>query len=206
MFDKIQALTDGFEESHISPSRKEALERFSEYLVESLQSKTVVPLIFICTHNSRRSHLAQIWAQTMAWHFGLYNIQCYSGGTEVTAVYPSIIKALGTQGFQTVALSQGNNPVYAVKYYENVSPLVCFSKKYHDVFNPKSGFGAIMTCSSADIGCPFVPGAEARFSIPYEDPKKYDHSPEENEKYIDKSVEIGREMWWVFLQASHRGK
>ena len=47
-------------------------------------------------------------------------------------------------------------------------------KTYGDDANPDSGFAAVMTCSSADKGCPIVYGAAARFATPYVDPKVSD--------------------------------
>lgn len=198
MFDKILIIIDHCKRYNISPGRKEVLEGFARYIAESLQSKAVVPLIFICTHNSRRSHFSQIWAQVMATNFGFPQIQCYSGGTEVTAMYPTVAKTLEKQGFHKLKLSEGSNPVYALKYDLTSPPIICFSKEYTSSFNPTKGFAAVLTCSHADEGCPVVIGAEARFSIPYEDPKRYDQTSEEEAEYRNKSEEIAAEMWWVF--------
>lgn len=70
-----------------------------------------------------------------------------------------------------------------------------FSKKYDDAFNPKSNFGAIMTCDH-DKNCPIVHGAEQRISIQYGDPKVYDGTEMQSEKYAERSSKIGEEMWW----------
>jgi len=65
-------------------------------------------------------------------------------------------------------------------------------------FNPKSEFCAIMTCSQADEGCPFVPGAEKRIPITYDDPKEFDNTPQQSEKYKERSIQIASEMFYVF--------
>ena len=182
----------------ITDERKAMLRSLTEYIQSKKDSGETIRLNFICTHNSRRSHLAQIWAQTMAFHFGLKNIFCYSGGTEATAMFPKVAETLISQGFQIQKLSENSNPVYAVKYTENETSIICFSKEYNNVFNPKNKFGAIMTCGAADEGCPMVLGAEARFSITYNDPKAFDATSEMDEKYAERSLEIGQEMWWVF--------
>ena len=155
---------------------------------------------FICTHNSRRSHLSQIWAQTMTFQFGIKNVFCYSGGTEATAMFSKVGETLVNQGFQIQKLSQEQNPVYAVKFDDNQHPIICFSKTYFDDFNPKTNFGAIMTCNNADEGCPMVFGAEARFSIKYDDPKAFDGTDVMNEKYAERSLQIASEMYFVFSQ------
>jgi len=134
----------------------------------------------------------------MAFHFGIKNIFCYSGGTEATALFPKVAETLLNQGFQIEKVSQEQNPVYAVKFDDNEHPIICFSKTYFDDFNPKNNFAAIMTCSNADEGCPMVFGAEARFSIKYEDPKSFDDTEVMNEKYTERSLQIASEMQYVF--------
>jgi arsenate reductase len=187
-------------EFKISEERKEILKRLSDFIQNKRNNKEEIRLNFICTHNSRRSHLAQIWAQTMAFQFGIENVFCYSGGTEVTAMFPKVAETLTNQGFEIQKVCEAQNPVYAVKFDQNQHPIICFSKSYFDDFNPKSKFGAIMTCTNADEGCPMVLGAEARFSIPYDDPKAFDGMDSMNEKYEERSLQIASEMFFVFSQ------
>ena len=184
----------------ISNERKAILQSLIDYIKDKIENKEEVRLNFICTHNSRRSHLSQVWAQTMAFHFNIQNLFCYSGGTETTAMFPKVGETLKKQGFQFQQLSEGNNPVYTVKYAENEHPIICFSKTYDDNFNPKDKFAAIMTCSSADEGCPFIVGAEVRLPIRYDDPKAFDGTDLMDAKYAERSLEIASEMHFVFSQ------
>jgi arsenate reductase len=189
-----------FSSQSISDERKVVLLPLVNYIQEKVNAGESIRLHFICTHNSRRSHLSQIWAQTMAYHVGLKNVSCYSGGTEATAIFIKVLETLTSQGFQVLRLSGNENPVVAVKFAANENPILCFSKTYNHPFNPSTQFGAVMTCSNADEGCPIVVGAEARFPIKYDDPKAYDGTPLQTEKYAEKSLDIAREMWWVFSQ------
>ncbi len=200
MYKEISKCIEQFSSVNISGNRKQALQSLVDYIQNKSNLKKVIRLNFICTHNSRRSHLSQIWAQTMAFHFGIKNVFCYSGGTEATAMFPKVAETLADQGFQIKKLSETDNPVYAVKYDENENSIICFSKAYNNAFNPKDNFGAIITCNNADEGCPIVFGAEARFSIKYDDPKAFDNIDLQTEKYAERSLEIAQEMWWVFLQ------
>ncbi len=195
---EILNIIDTFSEATISQQRKEVLLPLQQYVQSKVQANETIRLNFICTHNSRRSHLSQIWSQTMAYHFGIKNVFCYSGGTEETAMFPKVAETLSNQGFRIQKLSDIANPVYAVKFAQNENPVVCFSKKYSDDFNPQSHFGAIMTCNNADEGCPIVFGAEARFPIKYDDPKAFDGTDLQTQKYTERSLEIAQEMWWVF--------
>ncbi len=171
-------------------------------LIDSVQQKAIrgedINLNFICTHNSRRSHLAQVWAQVASAYFNIPNVHCYSGGTEETALFPKVAETLAKQGFSIFKISETDNPVYAIKYSENVLPIIGFSKKYDSPFNPVSAFTAIMTCSQADGGCPFIAGAEKRIPITFEDPKISDGSPEQGQVYAERSLQIAREMFYVF--------
>ncbi len=194
----IQKIIEGFHHENISEERKNILMPLVEYLQKKVHLGETIRLNFICTHNSRRSHLSQIWAQTMAYYFKIPNVFCYSGGTEATAMFPKIAETLKNQGFEVFKISETQNPIYAIKYSENEHPIMGFSKHYNHEFNPKKQFSAIMTCSSADEGCPVVLGAEARFSIQYEDPKIFDGTELQNQKYLERSLEIAQELWWVF--------
>ncbi|WP_445711070.1 arsenate-mycothiol transferase ArsC [Flavobacterium sp.] len=184
----------------VSSERKEVLQPLIEFVQSKVDNKQAVNLNFICTHNSRRSHLSQIWAQTMASHYSVNNVNCYSGGTEATALFSKVAVILQNQGFQIQKLSDESNPVYTIKYSENEPPIICFSKTFDDKFNPRLNFAAIMTCSSADEGCPFIPGAEKRLPIRYEDPKIFDGTDLMDVKYLERSIEIASEMNYVFSQ------
>lgn len=179
----------------IPTERKEDLQKLSDFVKDR---NGMADLIFICTHNSRRSHLSQVWAQVAAHHYGLFGVTCYSGGTEATAFFPSAIEALKHHGLNIKALSAEPNPVYSVKYDEDVHPIICFSKTYDDSFNAQNDFAAVMTCDHADQNCPFIPTAGARIPVRYEDPKVADGTPEQLDKYIERSAQICREMLYAF--------
>ncbi|MFZ4927942.1 low molecular weight phosphatase family protein [Chryseobacterium sp. Mn2064] len=182
----------------VSENRKEILKPLIDFIQKKRDQQQEISINFICTHNSRRSHFAQIWAQTAAAHFGIDLVSCYSGGTEETALFPKVADTLTSQGFSIFKISENDNPVYAVKYDDNAPAIVGFSKKYDSLFNPVSEFAAVMTCSQADGGCPFIPGAEVRIPITFEDPKSSDNLPEQDEVYYQRSIEIASEMLYVF--------
>ena len=198
MFDNLSKTIQSIAEISVSEERKVVLKPLEDYIQNKVNTNEEIRLNFICTHNSRRSHLTQIWAQTMAFHFGIKNVFCYSGGTEATAMFPKVAETLTNQGFEIQKISDSENPVYAIKFDENQHPIICFSKSYFDYFNPKSNFGAIMTCTNADEGCPMVFGAEARFPIKYDDPKAFDGTEVMNQKYAERSLQIASEMHYIF--------
>ena len=199
VFQSIAAIIQTLNTSVIAKERKLILEPLIQYVQQKIANKESIRLDFICTHNSRRSHLSQIWAQTLAHYYNIPNVFCYSGGTEATAMFPKVAETLINQGFQISSLSKDNNPVYAVRYNADSHPIICFSKTYDDAFNPKSAFGAILTCDSANEACPMVIGAEKRFPITYTDPKAFDNTPLQTEKYLEKSIEIATELAYVFM-------
>lgn len=200
MFQNLSSTIQTVSDISVPIERKEVLQPLIDFIQSKVASHEEIRLNFICTHNSRRSHLSQIWAQTMAFHFRISNVFCYSGGTEATAMFPKVGDTLQHQGFAIQKLSAAENPVYAVQFDENQHPIICFSKTYFDDFNPKSNFGAIMTCNNADEGCPMVFGAEARFPIKYDDPKVFDGTDFMDEKYAERSLQIASELYFVFSQ------
>lgn len=198
MFDKLEKTISTIMVDVLSKDRKEVLQPLIDYIQEKVNHQEKIRLNFICTHNSRRSHLSQIWAQTMAFYYEIPNVTCYSAGTEATALFYMVAETLKKQGFEYEKLEEGTNPIYAIKFDVNEPAVIAFSKTLQHTFNPISNFAAIMTCSSANEACPFVSGAEKRFSVQYEDPKKFDNTDKMEQGYWDKSIEIATEMAYVF--------
>lgn len=180
--------------------RKSTLQPLVDYIQYKVTAGSVININFICTHNSRRSHLSQVWAQIAAAHYQIPNVICYSGGTEETALFPKIAETLENAGIAVNIISNTSNPIYAFKYDKNVLPIIGFSKKYDSSFNPESNFVAVMTCSQAEGGCPFIAGAEKRITITFEDPKISDNTAQQDEVYQHRSLEIASEMFYVFSQ------
>lgn len=200
LFTEIKNTINSFDFNQISTERKTILQPLVDYIQNKADNKQEIRLNLICTHNSRRSHLSQVWAQTAAANYDIKNVSCYSGGTEATALFPMVAKTLQHSGFKVKSLSEGKNPVYSIKYSSNELPIIGFSKTYDDEFNPESEFVAIMTCSQADGGCPFIAGAEKRIPITFEDPKVSDSTPQQKQVYQERSLQIGTEMFYVFSQ------
>jgi arsenate reductase len=155
-------------------------------------------LTFICTHNSRRSHLSQIWAQVAAEYYGLVGVETFSGGTEATAFNPRAVAAMQRCGLKIIADDPAaTNPRYSVYTSDSATPQVCFSKAYGDPPNPSKGYCAVMTCSQADNACPLVMGCHLRIPIRYEDPKVADDTGFEAQRYDERSAQICREMLYI---------
>jgi arsenate reductase len=184
----------------ISSDRKKRLEEVARFVRGRVANGQSAELTFICTHNSRRSHLAQIWAKTAAEYYGVAGVETFSGGTEATAFNPRAVNALKRAGLNISAAETGpqNNPRYRAWFSDSAPPLECFSKVYGDAPNPKNDFCAVMVCSQADAACPVVVGAQLRISLPYDDPKAFDGTPEEAQKYDERCQQIAREMLYLF--------
>ena len=184
----------------IPPHRKAILARLTQFIQGKVDSGEPVFLNFICTHNSRRSHIAQLWAQTAAYYFSIPHVTCFSGGTEATAFNPNAVKAMREAGFNIIKTTEGDNPVYEVHFAPGETPVTAFSKKFDDPFNQQDGFAAIMTCSDADENCPLVPGASIRIALTYDDPKRFDGTPQETAMYNERVRQIGTEILFAFSQ------
>ena len=198
LYPKIDAVIAGFKVIEISEERQQLLQSLIDFIQEKKDANKEIRLNFVCTHNSRRSHLSQIWAQTAAYFYNINNVFCYSGGTEPTALFTMVAETLKNTGFIVTIISEGENPIYTIKYSANEHPIIGFSKTFDSDFNPESSYAAIMTCSQADKDCPFIPGAEKRIPITYEDPKAFDNTLLQARKYMERSLQIANEMFYVF--------
>jgi arsenate reductase len=188
--------------------RMARLRGIAEWIRRQREQGRDAHLVFICTHNSRRSQFAQVWAQVAAHKFGLDNVHAWSAGTEATAVAGPVIEALEAQGFRMDGAGDYDvdgkriQTGYLVNYDDAVSPVHLYSKTIDAPDNPAGDFAAIMVCSDADEHCPFVPGAAVRFSLPFEDPKVNDGTADEAKTYEERSLAIAREILYVMQQTA----
>ena len=181
----------------IPAERATPLKEIGNFIVQKLEQGHPAQLLFICTHNSRRSQFGQIWAKSAARYYGIDTIDTYSGGTEATAFNPRAVHSLERAGFKVSVNPQDrDNPVYRLQSGEFLSDAM-YSKKFSDPYNPSGDFCAVMVCSQADEACPFVPGASARISLPYDDPKEFDGTSRENAAYDERCRQIASEMFYI---------
>lgn len=179
----------------ISDERKEILNQLIDVINNNIKK-----LVFICTHNSRRSQMSQLWARVAADYYSIDGIETFSGGTEATAFNPRAVSALEKMGI-SFEKSGEDNPVYTFESKGNKYKY--FSKKYDDESNPKDNFCAVMTCSDADENCPYIPGANSRVSLKYDDPKEFDGTELEEEKYLERSMQIATELFYVMSKVKN---
>ena len=191
----IELITRNFD--RIPQARFKQLEKIALFVLKKLRNKQEANLLFICTHNSRRSLMAQITSQTAVYYYNVENINCFSGGIEVTSFNSNAVKSIESFGFEVVRQDRSENPVYLVKYSDDSPEISVFSKIYNNKFNPQVDFTALMTCSHADKNCPYIIGANSRFSIPYDDPKEFDGTDKEEEKYSQSLFLIATEMFFL---------
>lgn len=181
----------------ISEKRKGTLSKLSEVIQAKKNANETIELVFVCTHNSRRSVFGEIWGAIAANYFGMSNVKTYSGGTVATSVHTNTIKCLVANGLQIQSFGNPENPEYVIGYGESLANTT-FSKTFDDKSNPESSFIAVMTCEDAAENCPFVPGAASRISLTYDDPKQFDGTFEEWKGYLQRSEQIARELLYVF--------
>ena len=194
----LNTFIEGLDLNSIPAARKDILQQLIDLIQANVDKNERVNINCICTHNSRRSHLTQVWAKVASMYHRVRKVNTYSGGTEATAMFPVIIQTLEKQGIDVIKLSESCNPIYALKYDDLAPPIIGFSKKYADRFNPQTGFIALMTCGDADDKCPVIEGASGRVALTYVDPKVSDGTDQQQETYAARSVEIATEMFYVF--------
>ncbi len=187
----------------LDSNRLDELNALAVWLSEqSMDEPTDV--VFICTHNSRRSHMGQIWAQAAAWYFEQNDIRTFSGGTEATAFHPRAVEAMRNLGVRIAVLDSGVNPRYAIQLQDEYPAFEALSQVHTELSNRAIGFAAVMTCDEANGACPIVEGASARFVLPYLDPKVSDGTDVAEETYRTRALEIGAECFFVMKQVAMR--
>lgn len=156
--------------------RQAGVRQLRRYLAENPKPQ----LVFVCTHNSRRSHFAAVAALAAARRHGR-EVKIHSAGTEATACHPHTIAALRRAGHLIDVLPENSEAdnrryaLYADRDGRHTNHLL-WSKTLNDPSLPSANFAAVMVCADADANCPMVPGADARIALPFDDPKASDGS------------------------------
>lgn len=200
LFQTLENTLQKLQSEPVAIDRLAKLDPLIRFAKQSLIDHGYIKLHFICTHNSRRSQLAQAWAHACGLYFDL-PIQSFSGGAEVTAFHANTIFALQSQGFD-ISGHESQNTRYMLKAGAEDQGILMFSKLIDDTINPTELFAAVMTCDHADKNCPFVLGATQRISLPYQDPKIADGTPSQAAVYAERSLQIAHELIYVFHQVA----
>ncbi len=157
-------------------------------------------MTFICTHNSRRSHLCEIMFRSASKFYGLDSVTTYSGGTEGTALYPAVAESCARHGFTTNEVQAHGQRAWKIYHdilEEEISTPLLFSKEYTHNANAQEGYHAIMVCDSANEECPVVFGAKQRYSLLFVDPKHSDGGRKQAEVYDNTLRTIAQEMGYI---------
>lgn len=187
----------------ISEERRDLLNRIAQKIIDVYSEDKKVNVNFICTHNSRRSQLGQVWSFFAINYFNLKKFKAFSGGTEVTAFHRNTVKTLQEVGFVFNVLDFSHqNPTYDISFEGAKKSIKGFSKIFDNSVN-ETPFIAITTCDSADANCPFISDAIARFHLPFVDPKRSDGTKEQEETYLATNKQIAAEVYFIFETVSN---
>lgn len=182
----------------ISEERKALLLTAAEAIYNHYKEKGILQMVFVCTHNSRRSQLSEVLALLAAQQYNL-SVSTFSAGTEATAVHENTMLALKEVGVSYSTIQQENQVAYSLTGKE-MAEKTLFSKTLTHESLPTSDFFAFMTCDQAAENCPFVPGAVKRIPLTYKDPKVSDNTPEALATYGKTATQILSEMMFIFAQ------
>ena len=183
----------------LEKNRKDKLVKLAQIIKINHEQQNIVKITFICTHNSRRSQLSQVWAYISSLYFKLNFIKPFSGGTEIDTVNLNVINSLINTGLKIEKTHKGK-AIYLLKSLKKDKGINLYSKVYNSKLNPSEHFIAIMTCSDADQMCPVIKGADKKISLPYSDPRVADNTILEKEVYNQTCSIIAKEMFYLMKQ------
>ena len=206
--------------AQLPADRQELLRRAAVDIAHFATEKIPANLLFVCTHNSRRSQFSQVWAAVAVSHYNVRQLQCFSCGTEATACNPRTVESLRRVGVEVKETGgTPDNPLYRCTFtktpLEDFStgasalqppPAIgslsveLFSKAFGHASLPTDNLAAMMCCDDADTKCPNVLGAKTRVALHYRDPKHADGTPTEAATYDERSLQIAAEMLYLVRQ------
>lgn len=119
---------------------------FGLLLMTSSRAGLPVRVLFVCTHNSARSQMAEGFLRALAGaHF-----EAASAGTEATRVHPLAIRVMDEVGID----------------------LTWHTSKIIDAFLGQRWDYVITVCDSANERCPVFPGGTTRLHWSFDDPSQ----------------------------------
>jgi arsenate reductase len=136
-------------------------------------------VLFVCTHNSARSQMAE--GMLNAWAGERF--EAFSAGTEATGVKPETIEVMAEIGID----------------------IAHHRSKTIDEFRGQSFEWFITVCDEAQQNCPVLPGVSdvAHWSI--EDPSAAQGTPEERLEAFRRARDRIRDRLHIFMLAGSRG-
>jgi len=164
--------------------QEKRVKKISQELKSSIN--TYKKIVFICTHNSRRSQLCEVWGSILSKRFNL-DLFFYSAGTKKTEVYTEVIKSLQRAGLEIDMEGK-------IKLMHNQIEL--HSKTLDEI--KEDEFIAMMTCSDAEKNCPVDQRSKKNIILFYDDPKKYDRTIHESNEYDKTCRLIASELNAIF--------
>ncbi len=122
-------------------------------MVTAAEQRERAKVLFLCTHNSARSQMAE----GLLRHLAGDRYEAHSAGTEATQVRPLAIRAMDEIGVDISGQESKTLERYLGETFDHV----------------------ITVCDDANEACPFFPGARNRLHWSFEDPSRAEGSEEE---------------------------
>ena len=174
----------------IKSGRLDVLDKIASKITSRLKLDLKANVVFVCTHNSRRSQIAEVSLRSFLKVLQIPEISVFSCGTEKTGIPDQIVRLLEGLGFEVLKTGE----------FINVGSEITLSSKTFDDPGLPPNLLAIMVCDHASESCPFVPSFSERISLEFQDPKSADGSPQETVSYENAWKKISREMAYLALK------
>tara|TARA_Y100001949_G_C15986510_1_gene330879 strand:+ start:2001 stop:2567 length:567 start_codon:yes stop_codon:yes gene_type:complete len=181
VFNKFFSRIDSFNPNQ---KRKKRLDNIASVINENLNKTRSI--VFLCTHNSRRSQICEVWGKVFA------------------EIYRKKININSAGAFKTVVHSQVYESIVKCGLVVDNKKEIFFDKKKFKL-NSKTidsltmkNFIAVMTCSNAEKSCPNDPRSIRNIKMFFNDPRIYDETDKMSREYLNTTIYIAEELNYIF--------
>ncbi|MBW0160801.1 MAG: hypothetical protein HYI21_05615 [Sediminibacterium sp. Gen4] len=129
-----------------STEHVQALENLKSNISFSTMDYSDYNVVFYCSENSYRSQASQILLQTLCYSRKFKKVKSFSAGLSSTEVSPGLITYLTKIGYRITKTEKNGKSAYEVRFSDDASPVILYSKTTDDPSLPKKDITAVIVC------------------------------------------------------------
>jgi len=146
LYPELESYFKSIDEKNYNKEHLNALENLKSNINFSSMDYPDYNVIFYCTENSFRSQASQVLLQTMCFARKFKKVKAFSAGITASEINPRLISYLSKIGYRITKSEKDGKQVFEVRFSDNASPIILFSKASADASLPEKDIAPVIVC------------------------------------------------------------